>query len=188
MNEREKKIVEAAISVISRYGFRKTTMGDIAKEAGLSRQTVYAVFPSKEDILHEGMRITWKDAVERIRLKCRDLDALDEKLDIFFQHAVIDFHDLICRMPDANDLITGFSPPGSEVYGMVLAQQKILLLELLQPYEALLVKHGQDADSVAEFVQHSASNFKYIAKDRAHLRRLIGSLKSAVLALTKSAA
>ena len=40
------------IEVFSNYGFRKTSMSDLAEAAGVSRQTLYNRFKSKEDILH----------------------------------------------------------------------------------------------------------------------------------------
>ena len=39
------------MEVFSCYGFRKTSMGDLAEAAGVSRQTLYNRFKSKEDIL-----------------------------------------------------------------------------------------------------------------------------------------
>lgn len=41
-------ILDAAISVFTRYGFRKTSMDDIARAVGLSRQGVYLHFANKE--------------------------------------------------------------------------------------------------------------------------------------------
>lgn len=39
------------MEVFSNYGFRKTSMSDLAEAAGVSRQTLYNRFKSKEDIL-----------------------------------------------------------------------------------------------------------------------------------------
>ncbi len=38
------------ITVFATYGFRKTSMADIAKAAGISRQSLYKKFASKEDV------------------------------------------------------------------------------------------------------------------------------------------
>lgn len=40
------------MEVFSNYGFRKTSMSDLAEAAGVSRQTLYNRFKSKEDILN----------------------------------------------------------------------------------------------------------------------------------------
>lgn len=41
----EQQICAAAVRLVARWGIRKTTIGDIAKEAGCSRATVYRAFP-----------------------------------------------------------------------------------------------------------------------------------------------
>src|SRR5262249_35351087 len=49
-DEREQQILDAAAAVIIRQGYDKTTMSDIAHEAGASRGTVYLYFKGKEEI------------------------------------------------------------------------------------------------------------------------------------------
>ena len=46
----ERAILDAADRMIGRYGLRKTTMEDVAREAGCSRGTVYGYFKSKQDL------------------------------------------------------------------------------------------------------------------------------------------
>jgi AcrR family transcriptional regulator len=38
-------IIEAATGIFLRYGFKKTSMADLASAAGLSRQALYLYFP-----------------------------------------------------------------------------------------------------------------------------------------------
>lgn len=47
----EEAILSAAYSCFERYGIRKTTIDDIAQEAGVSRATMYRYFASKEQVL-----------------------------------------------------------------------------------------------------------------------------------------
>lgn len=47
------EILAAAAAVIIRLGYDKTTMGDIAEEASLSRRTLYLYFPGKEALFEE---------------------------------------------------------------------------------------------------------------------------------------
>lgn len=49
-DERQQQILDAAAAVIIRLGYDKTTMSDIAEEAGASRRTVYLYFKGKEDL------------------------------------------------------------------------------------------------------------------------------------------
>jgi AcrR family transcriptional regulator len=47
------RLYEAALVCIDRRGFRKTSMDDIARQAGVSRPTVYTYFRSKKDVVLE---------------------------------------------------------------------------------------------------------------------------------------
>lgn len=47
-------ILEAALPVFVRHGFRKTSMADIARAAGISRAALYLSFGSKEELFRAG--------------------------------------------------------------------------------------------------------------------------------------
>ena len=51
MIDKTETILNAATVMFARYGYAKTTIGDIVTEAGVARQTVYNSFSSKEEIL-----------------------------------------------------------------------------------------------------------------------------------------
>lgn len=46
-------VFEAAASVFAQYGFRRTSMSDIAGAAGLSRAALYLMFANKEDLFRQ---------------------------------------------------------------------------------------------------------------------------------------
>jgi AcrR family transcriptional regulator len=50
---RRDEILTAAKKIFAHKGFRATTIGDIAKEAGLAYGSVYWYFDSKDDLFHE---------------------------------------------------------------------------------------------------------------------------------------
>lgn len=50
-NAARRRIVEAATACIDRAGLARTSLSDIAAEAGVTRQTVYRYFPRLADIL-----------------------------------------------------------------------------------------------------------------------------------------
>jgi AcrR family transcriptional regulator len=52
-DEVERRMVAAALRCVARWGFAKTTVDDIAREAGVSRATAYRVFPGGRDRLVE---------------------------------------------------------------------------------------------------------------------------------------
>ena len=61
------KVLEAAQTAFSRYGFKRTSMDDIAKLAGMSRPALYLLFRNKQDVfrsLSEHLQITALEAAE----------------------------------------------------------------------------------------------------------------------------
>lgn len=43
-------ILDAAERLLPRFGYKKTTLDDLAQEAGIARRTIYLHFPSKEEV------------------------------------------------------------------------------------------------------------------------------------------
>ncbi|MBT1280356.1 TetR/AcrR family transcriptional regulator [Thermoanaerobacter sp. CM-CNRG TB177] len=70
MNKTKEKIFKAAIKTFSKSGFYKSTMEEIAENAGVAKGTLYYHFKSKDDILEflieEGIKILKQEAIEEI--------------------------------------------------------------------------------------------------------------------------
>lgn len=63
-------VLEAALEVFSREGFRGATLDEIAREAGLSKPNLLYYFASKEEIhttLMDGLMETWLDPLAKMR-------------------------------------------------------------------------------------------------------------------------
>jgi AcrR family transcriptional regulator len=56
LHNRREIIVQAGRKLFGRYGVEKTTVDEIAKEAGISKGAIYLEFPSKDEILLAGVR------------------------------------------------------------------------------------------------------------------------------------
>lgn len=50
--DRRRRILDAAGRLVIRYGYDKTTVSDIAKEAGISKGAIYLHYTSKEALMH----------------------------------------------------------------------------------------------------------------------------------------
>jgi AcrR family transcriptional regulator len=53
----EQRVLDAAKSCCERWGFDKVTIEDIAALAGVSRATLYRMFPGGKDVLFEALRV-----------------------------------------------------------------------------------------------------------------------------------
>lgn len=55
INETQQKILDAAIECVSQWGINKTNLNDIAKQAGVTRPTVYSYFRNRNDVLRSAL-------------------------------------------------------------------------------------------------------------------------------------
>jgi AcrR family transcriptional regulator len=85
---RQTEIIESAAAIFLRYGFKKTSMDDVAKAVGISRQALYLHFPNKEAlfkavVMHsvEAMRSAMITALTRedLHIENRLLNAFEAK-------------------------------------------------------------------------------------------------------------
>src|ERR1700744_4149523 len=52
---RHQGVLEAALGVFARYGFRKASMDEVARAAGVSRQGLYLQFANKEELFRRAV-------------------------------------------------------------------------------------------------------------------------------------
>ena len=108
-------ILDAAIPVFGRFGFRKTSVDDLAAAAQISRQGLYLHFASKEEIFLAAMRKYLDDGLELVQQELarpeRSLfDRLLGAMDAWFGRHLVTFN------ADSFDVIeTGNRLSGSQV-------------------------------------------------------------------------
>jgi AcrR family transcriptional regulator len=82
---RRAAILDAATGVFLRYGFKKTSMDDLARAVGLSRQGLYLQFPTKDALFKEAVLnvIATTRAAGQAALARADLDFEERLLNAF---------------------------------------------------------------------------------------------------------
>jgi AcrR family transcriptional regulator len=100
---RQAHVLETALTVFARHGFRKTSIEDIARAAGISRQGIYLHFKNKDEIFSAAIQKALDDGLRAAnRVFDDDRSTLEEKLfkalDEWFGRHVGLFH------PEASDL------------------------------------------------------------------------------------
>ena len=66
------KLLEAALSVFLRYGFRKTSMDEVARAAHISRQGLYLHFSSKEELFRATVKHLLSSGLEAACVSLHD--------------------------------------------------------------------------------------------------------------------
>lgn len=57
----ERRVLDATLACIARWGIAKTSLDDVAREAGLSRATIYRLLPGGKDTLVEAVVVAEVD-------------------------------------------------------------------------------------------------------------------------------
>lgn len=184
MKDRDEVIVEAAIRLFTRYGVKRTGMGDVASEAGVSRQTLYNAFPNKDAVLQATIKLLSDRTVEKIEIGLSKVDRLGDKLDVIFEHAVVDHFDLLHAAPNAEDIIDGFNATSRTELDAAAERNIAIIADVLSAYSKAIERDGQTVQQFAEFVHQSAAAAKHGARTREHLLALLGSLRIAALKVT----
>lgn len=66
------QIADAALRLFARYGYKRSSMDDIAREAGLSKATLYLHFKGKDDVFRAMLNLLTR----RIDARCREVMTL----------------------------------------------------------------------------------------------------------------
>lgn len=183
MTDTEITIVEAAWRVFARYGFKKTTMSDIAGEADVSRQTVYNAFPGKTEILRAVVTHANCLAVEQISAEWSLAPDLPAKLDIYIQHGPISWYDTIMAMPDSADMLDSFGDKTTEEWRQINALWLQAFKDTFAASNAISADPEMSLEEIADLFYWSTLNAKYGATDRAHFLRRLKAAHAATLAL-----
>jgi AcrR family transcriptional regulator len=165
---RQSALLDTAINVFARYGYRKTSMDEVARSARVSRQGLYLHFANKEElfraaVLHAlGNQLTAASAVladTEKPLEARLVAALDEWLGRHVGAMGSDASDLI----ETSGLLAGsILSDHEERFEQTLADA-IIASPLLM---AVYAPSGVSSFQLARTLHATARGFKDISKSR----------------------
>ncbi|MEM1235729.1 MAG: TetR/AcrR family transcriptional regulator [Pseudomonadota bacterium] len=176
MDSREKNVAEAANLVFLRYGVKRASMGDIAQEAGVARQTLYNIYANKDDVLRGTLQYFRETTEAAMDATLPGLATLDAKLAFVFEETVAKPFLVLHSSPNADDLVAGYNDTGRAEMEATAHAVRVRLTSIFEPHEAALAQHGLTPAIAAECLQKASKAYKYDAHDEAHLRALLDGL------------
>jgi AcrR family transcriptional regulator len=93
-------IIDTARVLFKKSGFKKTTMGDIARSLGKAKSSLYYYYPSKEDIFEAVLHSEMDELLQQIHQSIRHAASSKEKLTIYCRCRLIKLNEL-CNLSDA---------------------------------------------------------------------------------------
>jgi AcrR family transcriptional regulator len=80
-DSRQSAVLDAAVSIFARFGYRKTSMDDVARAAGVSRQGLYLSFANKEELFRRALEHSLSDQLAcAITSLSRAQDSLETRI------------------------------------------------------------------------------------------------------------
>ncbi|WP_076859060.1 TetR/AcrR family transcriptional regulator [Bradyrhizobium mercantei] len=176
MNEREIAICEAAAGLFMHYGVKRTGMNDIAREAGVARQTLYNAFPNKDAVLFATTRLFMDRALKETQRELEGCSDLRKQLGIVFEHVARRPYRMLHASPHTEDIIEGMSAESRMVIAECNEGFRALIEQLLAPEKDKIRASGMTVRRLADAVLHFAIAAKHEARDQAHLDELLHGL------------
>jgi AcrR family transcriptional regulator len=82
--EKKQELMEKAQSCFTRFGYSKTTLDDIAREANMNKATLYHYFKNKEELFLQVMLQVAKTGLESLMVKTQQIKSAEKQLLYFF--------------------------------------------------------------------------------------------------------
>lgn len=170
------RILEATVACLGRFGISKTTVDDAAKEAAVSRATVYRYFPDGRDqLISEG--ITW--AVGRLFHELFEAVVGETDIAVLLEHALMHAHAAVGDHEVLQKVVEvepeRLMPQLSESAPMVQEAVRAFLAERLVDER---LRPGIDAEAAADWLSRICLSFiiaegRWDLSDREDVARLV---------------
>lgn len=104
-DDKQQVILTAAMGAFAQYGFRRVSMDEIAKRAGMSRAALYLHFRNKEDIFATGVEMYFGQVAAAMKLKLHAATDPVEALQGAFAAKIAPPYDMLMSSPHGEELL-----------------------------------------------------------------------------------
>jgi TetR/AcrR family transcriptional regulator, regulator of autoinduction and epiphytic fitness len=179
-------ILGAALRLFGQYGYKRTSIDDIATEADIAKGSVYLSFGSKEEIF----RALCEDIVRRIEvqaLQARDSDApLPDRILAILQAKFGFYFETVRSSPHAAELMDSKNRLSAGLFEKSDRRYQRILRDTIEAASArgeiAPSRHGMSPDSVVELLLAGAYGIEHSATSAVVMRRRMTELVNVVLA------
>jgi len=175
VRDRKSQITRAALAVFTAYGLRRTSMEDVAAEAGLSRPAIYQYFRNKDDLIAACFDLVTEDGFALAEAAQEGITPPTARVSAFLTTYLCYYHRLVVSGPHSDEVLeveTRFGP--SKVKDV---REK--LVKRLNTLAGL-----EEDDETGIILAHAGQGLKMLAPDEATLTRRLERMVTALLART----
>lgn len=154
IDPRQKAILGAAFEAFRQYGFRRTSMEDIARGAGMSRAALYLHYRNKEDIFRSLATYYYDAAEHAISAELRAARPAAEALRAAFEAQAGELFEALLTSPHGDELLDTKYAHSADLAEAGEARLAAIYAGWLEGEAAAgridLARYGGDAQAVAE--------------------------------------
>jgi AcrR family transcriptional regulator len=177
---RREAILAAAYAQFTRYGYRRTSMEDIARELGLSRASLYREFANKEEIFRTLAAALHDNAVAAAETALKQPGPIATRVRDALEAKSVRVLEVLHGSPHGAELVDESSRLCGELAGTTEARVQKLLADALRAAgrsgELDLGVAGLSATAAAELLVLSAAGLKHGAADAETFRRRLAAM------------
>lgn len=124
-------ILDAAEGLFARYGFRKTSIDDIAESAKIGKGSVYLHFASKEEIFAEMVRRLSEEMIETLEVAVKAASSPADEVRAFVVTRLTRLVELGAKLQLREDTLMEMLPLANSVRETYIARERALLERIL---------------------------------------------------------
>ncbi len=172
---RRAEILDAAQSVFGQYGYRRTSMDDIAREAGIAKGTIYLSFTGKEEVFRALGRRLAEQLLTGAETARQGLGTTTDRLVAMHTAWFGTYAELIRRSPHAAELLDAKHRLSADLVTDAASRYQGLVRDVLTEAAAAreLDLERVTADTAAELLVASARGLRSGATYQRNLETLV---------------
>ena len=191
---KKKAILKASFTTFLQYGFRRTSMEDIASALGISRAALYLHFKNKQEIFRSLSQQLQDEGLNRAQIALNQKNSLEQRLlEAFESRYLVEFFDSIYTSAHGEEIIDTNNSIAADISLAAQTKFEEMLIESLEEAEAVqnisLQKAGLKINEAAELFMLAANGLKTPAPSadifRIRLKNLIRLFVEAVKSESK---
>lgn len=160
-HEKRFRVVTAALTAFSQFGYRRAVMADIAAAAGMSRPALYLVFPNKAAVFHALAEMLLADAMTGAEAAWPEDMAPAEGLAAAILARDLPIHQLLAATPHADEILAETRNLAGDLHEATAARFAVLVT-------GRLVAAGHpEPEAGARLVANAADGLRHARLDQA---------------------
>ncbi len=154
MEKKEKAILDSAREFFFRYGYKKTSMDEIAEDAGIGKGTIYNYFKNKEDLFIRNGELKRLEVLDKVQQEMGRIKRADHKM----------LHVTLAMVQDIRETVKAY------------AMSKSVLEEMILVGMDLLGNHPEHIEQTVAFLQEGVEQGIFKVGDYEKKARLMNNI------------